>query len=137
MDPHLHLQLRIAGGVLVALALLHGFFPRWFRWRSELGALSPINRQMLVVHAFFIALMLLLMGALCLACTDDLVATPLGRRVCGGLGVFWSARLLIQFVGYSPGLWRGKRFETAVHIGCVALWSWLAALFTAAAGALG
>jgi hypothetical protein len=30
-----------------------------------------------------------------------------------GCGLFWLARLLVQFFGYSAQLWRGKGFETS------------------------
>lgn len=133
----MELPLRIVGVLLIALAIMHAFFPRWFQWERELGALSLINRQMMRVHTAFIALILLLMGVLCLASTADLVGTPLGRRICGGLGIFWSVRLVVQFVGYSPQLWRGKRFETAVHIACALLWAAFTVVFLVAARGAG
>ncbi|WP_167856211.1 hypothetical protein [Hymenobacter metallicola] len=34
-------------------------------------------------------------------------------------------------VGYSTKLWRGKRFETAVHIGFIGLWTYLTGVFFA------
>ena len=33
-----------------------------------------------------------------------------------GLAIFWTVRLGVQFFGYSSVLWRGKTFETIVHI---------------------
>jgi hypothetical protein len=62
----------------------------------------------------------------------DLLETALGRRVCLGLAAFWGLRLLTQLFWYSPSLWRGKRFETGVHVVFVLLWSGLAGLFFAA-----
>ena len=123
------LQLKLVGFLLVVLALLHAAFARYFNWRTEFAAVSLINRQMMYVHTFFIALMVLLMGLLCLTSAPELVGTPLGRRVALGCGVFWLARLLIQFFGYSPELWRGKRFETAVHVVFIGFWSYLSGLF--------
>ena len=123
------LQLRIIGFALVVLALLHAGFARYFNWRTEFAPVSLINRQMMYVHTFFVAFMVLLMGALCLTSAPDLLATPLGRRVALGCGVFWLARLLIQFFGYSPELWRGKRFETTVHVIFIGFWSYLSAVF--------
>ena len=38
------------------------------------------------------------------------------RRIGIGLAAFWGIRLAIQFVGYSPALWRGKTFETTMHV---------------------
>jgi len=129
----LELNLQIIGGVLVGLALLHGIFPKYFRWKEELARLSLINRQMMQVHSFFLALALFLAGLLCLRSAHLLVSTPLGRELCLGLGVFWTARLLVQFFGYSRENWRGKGFETAVHLLFIVLWSYFSTVFLLAA----
>ena len=123
------LQLNIVGGLLVVLALAHGFFPAYFDWKRELKPLSLINRQMMEIHTLFVALTVLLMGLLCLTSAQELVETPFGRKVTAGLFVFWLVRLLIQFVGYSATLWRGKRFETAVHVVFSLLWLYVSAVF--------
>ncbi|MDB5269921.1 MAG: hypothetical protein JWP58_2961 [Hymenobacter sp.] len=123
------LQLKLTGFFLVILALLHAAFARYFNWRTEFATVSLINRQMMYVHTFFVAFVVLLMGVLCLTSAPELVGTPLGRRMALGCGVFWLARLLIQFFGYSPELWRGKRFETCVHVGFVGFWGYLSVLF--------
>ncbi|UOQ70139.1 hypothetical protein [Hymenobacter cellulosilyticus] len=111
------------------MALLHAGFPRYFNWAGELQPLSLINRQMVYVHTLFIALTVLLMGLLCLSSAAELVHTHLGRVVCLGLGLFWLVRLLVQLVGYSAELWRGKRFETTVHAAFIVLWSYLTGVF--------
>jgi len=125
----MQLQLEFIGGLLVVLALLHVGFARYFDWRREFAAVSLINRQMMYVHTFFIALAVLLMGLLCLTSATELVGTALGRRVSFGMGIFWLARLLIQFFGYSASLWRGKRFETIIHVLFSFLWAYLSAVF--------
>ncbi len=123
------LQLKATGFLLIVLALLHAAFARYFNWRTEFAAVSLINRQMMYVHTFFIAFTVLLMGLLCLTSAPDLVGTRLGRRVALGCGIFWLARLLVQFFGYSPQLWRGKRFETVIHLLFSVLWTYLSGLF--------
>jgi hypothetical protein len=84
---------------------------------------------MMYVHTAFIALAVLLMGVLCLTAPAELVGTPLGRKIALGLAIFWGCRLLVQFFGYSPKLWRGKRFETCMHIAFTILWIYLTAVF--------
>jgi len=123
------LQLEFIGALLVVLALLHVGFARYFDWRREFAVVSLINRQMMYVHTFFVAFVVLLMGLLCLTSAAELVGTPLGRRVALGLGIFWLARLLIQFFGYSATLWRGKRFETVIHVLFSLLWTYLSVIF--------
>jgi hypothetical protein len=121
--------LEIAGGLLVLLAMLHIGFPRYFRWGEELAPVSLINREMMYIHTFFLALVVLLIGILCLLDADDLVHTPLGHKIDLGLALFWMIRLLAQFFGYSSVLWRGKRFETLVHVLFLLLWIYLTVIF--------
>lgn len=125
----MEIQLKLIGFLLVVLALLHAAFARYFNWRTDFAPVSLINRQMMYVHTFFIAFTVLLMGLLCLTSAPELVGTPLGHKLALGCGVFWLARLLVQFFGYSALLWRGKRFETFVHIVFSALWTYLSAVF--------
>jgi hypothetical protein len=125
--------LESTGVLLIALALLHAVFPRRFRWREETASLGLLTRQILYVHTFFIALTVGLIGLLCVTSADDLTRTPLGRRVCIGLAVFWGIRLAVQFFGYSPELWRGKRFETTMHVLFALFWAYLTGLFAMAA----
>ncbi len=126
-------HLELIGGILIAIALAHAVFPRAFDWKHELARLSLMNRQMMKVHSFFIALALVLMGALCLSSADRLVGTELGRRVALGLGVFWTARLLVQLFVYSPRLWLGKGRETVAHVALTLTWAYFSAVFLAIA----
>ena len=112
----MELHLKIAGILMIVLALIHLSFPKYFNWRQELHSLSIINRQMIYVHTFFIAIVIFLMGLLCLTSSAELVSTPIGKRISFGLGIFWAIRLLVQFFGYSSKLWKGKTFETLIHI---------------------
>ncbi|OQP54585.1 hypothetical protein A4H97_21690 [Niastella yeongjuensis] len=119
----------IIGCLFIALALSHIIFPRYFNWKQELSKLSLVNRQIMLVHSFFIALMVLLIGLLCLTSAHELITTTLGKRISLGLGVFWGARLLIQLVGYSPKLWKGRLFETGVHIVFTVFWTYISVVF--------
>ena len=125
----MELHLKIVGFILILLAIVHGIFPRHFNWQNELGSLSLVNKQMMYVHTFFIALVVFLMGVLCLISSKELIETILGKRICFGLAVFWTIRLIIQFFGYSSELWKGKTFETSVHILFIFLWTYLSFVF--------
>ncbi|MGB6221714.1 hypothetical protein [Haloferula sp.] len=125
----MELQLEIAGILLIGLALLHAGFPRYFNWREALRGLDDLHREVFKVHTFFVALMVLLMGILCLTSASELSSTPLGRKIAWGLFSFWFARLIIQFCGYSSKLWRGKPFETSMHLLFSLLWAYLSAVF--------
>lgn len=122
-------QINIIGYLLILLALIHVIFPKYFNWKEELNQLSLINKQVMQVHTFFIALTVLLMGILCVTSATEIVTTSLGKKISFGLGLFWFCRLLIQFFGYSPKLWKGKTFETVVHIIFSTLWIYLSYTF--------
>jgi hypothetical protein len=128
----MELHLKIIGVLLVGLALMHAFFPKHFRWKEELAGLSLFSRQVMYVHTLFIGLMILLMGLLCLFSSSELVGTALGKRVCLGMAIFWVTRLLVQLFVYSSELWRGKVFETIIHIVFSLLWIYLSVVFTIA-----
>jgi hypothetical protein len=125
----MEIHFKIIGLLLMALALVHVIFPKYFNWKEELKSLSLINRQMMKVHTFFIALVVFLMGLLCLSSSTELIESKLGKTISFGLGIFWSIRLFIQFFGYSAELWKGKTFETVVHILFSLLWTYLSVVF--------
>ncbi len=125
----MELQLKFIGITLTILAIIHVIFPKYFNWQTELQSLSLINRQIMYVHTFFIALTVLLIGVLCWTSADELVTTKLGKHISLGLGIFWGMRLFIQFFGYSSKLWKGKIFETIIHIVFSIFWLYLTVTF--------
>lgn len=125
----MELQLKIIGILLSLLAFIHIGFPKYFHWKTELKSLSLINKQMMTVHTFFIALVVLMIGLLCLISSNELINTALGKKVSLGLGVFWSIRFIFQLLVYSPKLWKGKKFETSMHIVFTVFWIYMSSLF--------
>ncbi len=125
----MEIHLKIIGFLMLVLALIHIIFPKYFEWVKEFGSVSLINKQMMYVHTFFVALVLFLMGILCLTSSSEIVNTNLGKKIAFGFAVFWLIRLLIQFFGYSSELWKGKRFETSVHIVFSILWTYFSVIF--------
>lgn len=127
----MELHLKIIGILLIGIAVIHASFPTRFNWKQELIPLSIINRQLVYVHSFFIALMVLLVGLLCLTSPVELVHSVLGKRVSLGLGIFWGARLFVQLFVYSSTIWKGRRFETTMHIIFSFIWAYLSVVFVA------
>jgi len=125
----MEIHLKIIGFILILLSAIHIAFPGYFNWKKELQSVSLINSQMMYVHTFFIAFVVLLMGVLCIYCTDDLINTKLGRQLSFGLFLFWGLRLVFQFAVYSPKLWRKKLFETVAHILFSILWIYITIVF--------
>lgn len=129
----MEIHVKIIGYLLVLLAIMHIGFPKYFNWHEELKKISLINNQMMKVHTFFIALTVLLMGLICITSANELLATTFGKRISLGLGIFWFIRLIIQFFGYSNILWKGKTFETFMHVLFSILWIYLSIIFLLAA----
>lgn len=127
---NLEFHLRAAGALQIALAGLHLFFPKRFRWKEELARLSLLNRQIFLVHTLFICFVLLAVGVLSLCAPRALLQPlPLARMVAGGLAAFWGLRLLIQWVFFDRSLWRGHGFNTAVHLAFTVFWVYLTAVY--------
>lgn len=125
----MEIHYKIIGIILILLAFAHAAFPTYFKWEKELKHLSLINQQIMKVHTFFIALVVFLMGLLCIIATEELIHSDLGKIISLGFGVFWSIRLFVQFFGYAAELWKGKKMETIIHIGCSILWVYLTVVF--------
>lgn len=125
----MELHLKFIGIALILLALIHIIFPKYFNWKEELKSLSLMNRQMMIVHTFFIALIVFLNGLLCIISTEDLIQTDFGKTISVGIAIFWTIRLVIQFFGYSSNLWKGKIFETIVHIVFSIFWLYISTIF--------
>jgi hypothetical protein len=125
----MHIHITIVGILLIALALIHIIFPKYFNWKEELKPLSLINRQIMTVHTFFIALTVFLIGVLCVTSADELIGTNLGKKISLGVGLFWSIRLVFQLFVYSPKLWKGKKFETFTHFLFTLFWKYFSGTF--------
>ncbi len=123
-------HLKLAGLTLLFLGVSHAFFDRRFQWREELSRVSLLNRQIFYVHTFFVALVVFLIGALCLFGTRGLIErTFAGACLSGALCFFWLCRLVCQFLVYSSELWRGKRLETFMHWLFTLAWTYYSAVF--------
>ena len=128
LNPELHL--RVAGVLLLSLIALNLHLPRRFSWKRELASLSLLTRQIFWVHAAFLSIVLAMLAALVLLYARHLLApTPLARAVLAGLAIFWFLRLLTQWLVYDWSLWRGRRFETTVHVVFTCVWGYLTATF--------
>jgi hypothetical protein len=126
----LSLHLRIVGILLVLLGLSHAFFNRYFGWEQELAAVSLLTRRVFFVHSFFIALGVVLVGAVSFLCADALLRpAALNRALLAAMATFWLCRLLAQFFAYDSAIWRGDRFRTSTHVAFVLLWCYVTAIY--------
>ena len=128
----LTIALRVAGAGLLLLAVLHVPIGRHLQWREDAARLTPVNASIFHVHAFFICLILVIMGLPCLL--DPRVflePTRAGAWLSWSFAAFWAIRLYCQWFVYEADLWRNKRLETALHGWFTFVWAALTALFTA------
>jgi hypothetical protein len=126
----LALNLRIVGAFLVLIGLSHAFLDRYFGWRQELEHVSLLTRQIFYVHTFFIGLAVTLAGAGSFAYADALTRRDvLSRAILTALLIFWICRLLVQFVGFDPAIWRGNRFRTFMHGFFSLFWCYVTATY--------
>lgn len=122
--------LRGAGVGLILLAALHVPIARHLKWREDAQRLSPVNRNIFRVHAFFICVVLVIMGLPCLLePAVFLEHSRAGAWLSWSLAVFWAIRLYCQWFVYESALWRNKRFETWMHWWFTLVWTALTALF--------
>ena len=126
-------HLRVVGLIMAVLVVVNLFVPGRLRWREELARVSLVNRQIFQVHTVFIVLILAMFAVLLLTSADALLEpTRLSRLVLGGLTIFWGVRMLTQWFYYSPAIWRGDRFNTAMHGIFSVAWVYVTAVFGAA-----
>lgn len=95
------LQLVIAGANVALPGVLH--------YRENLARVSPIVREVFIVHAGYIVLVVVAFGVISLAFASELAGgSPLGRFLSGFLALFWFLRLPVQ-LAYDPALRRKYR----------------------------
>ena len=129
---NIEMHLRIAGLSMVMLSISHVFIAKRLAWKRDVSQLTPINQQVFYVHAFFICLILMLMGILCMRFPQSLITpTPLARLILSGLVIFWATRLVFQWLVYDSSHWRGNRTNTIVHVMATVLWSYYTVVFAA------
>jgi hypothetical protein len=131
MKPTLTLAIQLAGVMHLLVAAANFVLPGMLKYRENLAKVSPIIRQIFLVHAAYIVLVLIGFGAICIWFSDDLRGgSGLGRFLCKFLAVFWFLRVVIQFGFYDRAT---KREHPFGHFIFSAIFLYFAAIFGAAA----
>ena len=101
----LPLFIQLAGAVHCIIAAANFFAPAKLHYAENLRQVSPIVRQIFIVHSIYIVIVLVGLGLLCLLFTDDLCgASALGKGLNAFLAFFWSLRAAIQFFYYDRSI---------------------------------
>ncbi len=110
-----------AGAVHVGIVLGNIPLPRRLDLRANLEKLSPILRQVFLIHWLFILILVALFAALCFGFAPELAgASPLGRFLSGAIGAFWLLRLFLQLFYYDAELRRQNRLLDTAYLLAVA-----------------
>ena len=123
------------GAAHLLVAVMNFFLPAKIDLPANLAKVSPMVRQMVIVHHAYIVGVIFAFAALCFFFATDLAGPgALGRCVAGGMAIFWLARIPIQLFYYDKATRRGHR---AIDVGFTLLVAFMAAVLGAAAlGAL-
>lgn len=104
--------------------------PSRLRWRQDLKQLLPFNRKLLWVQGAFTVLTILAFGILTLALHEELLR---GDRAALGLalfiGIYWTARILVDAFYFSHQDWPEGRFFVVGHFLLTSLFVALAASY--------
>ena len=106
------LLLWIAGFVQLAIASANVLLPAKLNYRENLSRVSPIIRQIFVVHSLYIVGVVLLFAAVTFGFAGDLASGHgLGRFLAAAIAVFWLVRAPVQLLYYDAGLRRENRWS--------------------------
>jgi hypothetical protein len=108
------LLLWLAGLVQVAIASANFFLPAKLKYRENLSRVSPIIRQIFVVHSVYIVGVVLLFAAVTFGFADELASGHgLGRFLAVAIALFWFFRVPVQLLYYDATLRRQNRWGDA------------------------
>jgi alginate O-acetyltransferase complex protein AlgI len=104
--------------------------PYRLNWKEDLKSLTPFNRKLLWVQAGFTVLTIMAFGTLTLALHSELLR---GDRAALGLacfiGIYWTARIVVDAFYFSHRDWPQGRQFVAGHILLTCLFCLLAACY--------
>jgi hypothetical protein len=117
-------------GILCASALV----PKVLDWRASLRQVDKLSRQLIWVHGAFIVLVIVAFGLLSILFAGDLAAgTPLARGMCGFIGLFWAARLGVQFFVFDAKPYLVNLFLKAGYYGLTLVFAYQTVVYSWAA----
>jgi len=87
------------------------FLPAKLNYRENLCRVSPIIRQIFVVHSVYIVGVVLMFAAVTFAFAGDLASgRGLGRFLAAAMAVFWLVRAPVQLLYYDAAVRRENRW---------------------------
>ncbi len=107
-------SLWVAGGIQVVIAAVNVLLPGKLRYRENLSRVSPIIRQIFVVHSIYVVFVVLFFAVLCIFFAPVLAGgTRLGRFLSATMAIFWLMRVPLQLFYYDAELRKQNRLADA------------------------
>jgi len=101
----------LAGLVQVAIAFANFFLPAKLKYRENLSRVSPIIRQIFVVHSVYIVGVVLFFAGVTFGFAGELTSGHgLGRFLAFAIALFWLFRAPVQLLYYDVSLRRQNRW---------------------------
>jgi hypothetical protein len=108
----------LAGLVQVAIASVNLFLPAKLKYRENLSRVSPIIRQIFVVHSVYIVGVVLLFAVLTFGFAGELASGHgLGRFLASAIAIFWLFRAPVQLLYYDATLRKENRWGDIAFTG--------------------
>jgi hypothetical protein len=94
-----------AGSIQLAIAAANLVLPKKLNYREHLPRMSPVIRQIFVVHSVYIVGVVLFFAAVTFLFAPELSrGAGLGRFLAGAICLFWFGRVPVQLFFYGPEL---------------------------------
>jgi hypothetical protein len=120
-----------AGAVQLVIIAANFVLPKKLRCRENLARVSPMIREVFIVHWVYIVLVLGIFTSLSFWFAPELAgATRLGRFLSAVIAVFWLLRVPIQIFLYDPELRKQNRMGDLIFL---LAFSYLGVVFSVAA----
>jgi len=106
-----------AGAVQAAILAANFVMPGKLRCRENLAAVSPMIRQVFIVHWVYIVAILGIFATLSFRFAPELAGVSiLGRFLAAAIAVFWLLRVPIQLFFYDPEIRRQNRIGDVIFL---------------------
>jgi hypothetical protein len=130
----LHWFIFVAGALHFGILCASAMVPQVLNWRASLQQVDALSRQLIWVHGAFIVLVIVGFGLLSILFAGDLAAgTPLARGLCCFIGLFWAARLAVQFFVFDAKPYLRTTFLKAGYYGLTVVFAYQAVVYCLAA----
>jgi hypothetical protein len=121
----------VAGAIQLVIIAANFALPRKLRCRENLVKVSPMIREVFIVHWLYIVLVLGIFSTLCFWFSPELAGgSRLGRFLSLAMAIFWLLRVPIQLFFYDPETRRQNRLADVAFL---LTFSYLGIVFGAAA----